>query len=65
MTERLEMYYRWLTMRVWVHRNFGGWQIEAEHADGSQSYFFARTLEDAKAKVTELRKEGNRKDCNI
>lgn len=66
MPERLEMYYRWLTMRVWVHSvGGGGRSIEVERADGSREYIFCRTLDDAKAKVTELRKEGNRKECNI
>ena len=65
--QRLEMYYRWLTMRVWVRfAGHGGcWDVEAERLDGSVSVTLCRTVEEAKAKVAELRAEGNRKVCNI
>ncbi len=63
---RLEMYYRWLTMRVWVRFNGGsGYEVEAEHADGSISVRYCPTRADAVAYVAQLRKEGNRKECQF
>ena len=61
--DRLEMYYRWLTMRVWVRSMGHYYEVETEHADGSFSIKLCYTREDAKAYVDALRKEGNRKEC--
>lgn len=61
--DRLEMYYRWLTMRVYVRNRGHSIEVEAERADGSSSVKICLSLEEAKAYVAELRKEGNREKC--
>ena len=63
--ERLELYYRWLTMRVWVRFDGRGYEVEAEHADGSMSVRYCPTRVDALAYVAQLRQEGNRKECQF
>ena len=63
--DRLECYYRWLTMRVWVRFDGQGYEVEAEHADGSSSVRYCQNRDDAKAYVDALRKEGNRKECQF
>ena len=49
--DRLECYYRWLTMRVWVRFDGRGYEVEAEHADGSSSVRYCQSRDDAKAYV--------------
>ena len=50
-------------MRVWVRFDGRGYEVEAEHADGSSSVRYCQNRDDAKAYVDALRKEGNRKEC--
>ena len=53
-------------MRVWVRFNGGGgYEVEAEHADGSSSVRYCQSRADAVAYVAQLRKEGNRKECQF
>ena len=50
-------------MRVYVRNRGHGIEVEAERADGSSSVKTCLSLEEAKAYVAELRKEGNREKC--
>jgi hypothetical protein len=63
MMDRLECYYRWLTMRVWVRCVGTYWEIETEHNNGENVLKLCYSREEAKAYVDELRKEGNRREC--
>jgi hypothetical protein len=52
-------------MRVWVRFDGRGYEVEAEHADGSSSVRYCSNRADAVAYVAQLRKEGNRKECQF
>jgi hypothetical protein len=61
--DRLECYYRWLTMRVWVNSYSTYWEIVVERNNGESVLKLCYSREEAKAYVDELRKEGNRREC--
>lgn len=61
--QRIEMYYRWLTMRIWVYHEYGRYRIEIERNDGTAQTMTCNTREDAVEAINTLRNEGNKAQC--